>query len=155
MSFDPQKLADSKFEQSELKRSEWLLTFESADLSLKQLNVDYQLLEHLAVASRTPEQFTIVARLIYQHAKSNRTGAIISEKILALVNRSPFSLGDWIGSVEYFHQWLVASGKKIDFSAMLEYLECCAASPEARKGRHTLIAVVQDMLDTHGYDAGK
>jgi hypothetical protein len=154
MTFNAQVLAQKKSQENGLDEASWFKVFDSAQQTLKDVDVDYQIIEYIALASRTPEQFAVMARLIYQYIKSNASGEQITEIILTLVNQSPFALGDWIDSVHYFYQWLLAHRKKIDFVPMLQYLECCVASPDAKKGRHTLLALVEDMLAVHGYEAG-
>ncbi len=154
MIFNVRILAQRKYQESGIEESSWLKVFESAQQTLKEFEVDYQIIEYIALASRTPEQFAVMSRLIYQFIKSNASGEQVTEMFLNLVNQSPFAIGDWIDSINYFHQWLISNRKKIDFVPMLQYLECCVASPDAKKGRHTLLALVEDMLAVHGYEAG-
>jgi hypothetical protein len=152
MNFDVRALAARKHVATQLPEVDWLRALESARQSLKFVEIDYESLEHIAVASRTPAQFTVITRLIYQYGKSHPNGELISELILKSASESPFSLTDWLGAIEYFNGWLVREGRKVDFLPMLKYLECCVASPDAREGGQTFVSLIEDMLRVSGYE---
>lgn len=152
MSFDVRALASQRHGQTQHPEVDWMMALESARQSLKFIEIDYESLELLAIASQSPRQFTIVSRLIYQYGKSHPHGRLISELLLSYVNESPFSLTDWVTAIEYFHDWLETRGQKIDFLPMLKYLECCVASQDARESGQTLAALTADMLKVMGYN---
>jgi hypothetical protein len=152
MNFDVRALSALKHRETGYGEVEWMKALESARQSLKFIDIDYQSLEHLATASRSPDQFTVLTRLIYQYGKSHPHGELISDLIFAHTNESPFSLSDWVDAIHYFHGWLEKNGRKVDFLPMLKYLECCVASPDAREGGQTLAALIEDMLMTLGYE---
>jgi hypothetical protein len=152
MNFDVRSLASQKHHETKHAEVDWLKALESARQSLKFIEIDYQSLEYFALASKAPSQFTVIARLIYQYGKSYPHGVLISDLILGYVNDSLFSLSDWIEAIEYFYRWLEKQERKTDFLPMLKYLECCAASPDARESGQTLSALIQDMLQFIGYE---
>jgi len=152
MVFDVRELSRKKSLESGVVESDWLRALESARQSLKFIDIDFQSLEHFALASRTPERFTLLTRLIYQYGKSHPHGDQVGEMIFEFVNASPFALSDWIDAIAFFHGWLEKHGRKIDFYPMLKYLECCVASPEAKEGGVTFSALVEDMLTVIGYE---
>ncbi len=152
MTFDVRTLAAQRHRETQHAEVDWIMSLESARQSLKFVEIDYQSLEYLALASRSPGQFTVVVRLIYQYGKSHPHGELISDVILGYVNESPFSLSDWLDAIEYFNGWLEKNGRKIDFLPMLKYLECCIAAPDAKESGQTLGALIQDMLNVIGYE---
>lgn len=152
MSFEVSSLANKKSAETKHDRIDWVKALESARLSLKFTDINYQSLEAIALASRSPAKFTAISRLIYQYGKSHLNGANITDLILESTNESPFSLSDWIDAIEHFYLWLEKNNRKIDFLTMLEYLQCCVASPDAKEGGQTLSALLEDMLNVHGYD---
>ena len=152
MNFNVRSIAALKYKETQYPEVDWVKALESARQSLKFIEIDYQSLELIAMACRSPAQFTVITRLIYQYGKSHPHGALISELILKNVNDSPFSLSDWIAAIEYFYQWLETNHRKTDFLPMLKYLECCVVSPEAKEGGQTLTSLVGDMLRVIGYE---
>jgi len=152
MMFDVRRLSERKHGETHHEPVEWLRALESARQSLKFVDIDFNALELIALASGTPAKFTLMSRLIYQYGKSHPHGDQISELILQFVNDSPFSLADWVDAIEYFHRWLIDNGRKVDFLPMLKYLECCVASADAREGGQTFVALIEDMLAVCGYE---
>ncbi len=152
MIFDVRSLASQKHAETHDSKTAWIMALESARQSLKFIEIDYQSLEHLALANRSPTQFTIMTRLIYQYGKSHPNGTLISDVIFQYVNESPFSLSDWMSAIEYFYNWLEEQGRKIDFLPMLKYLACCVAAPDASEAGQTLTSLITDMLQVHGYE---
>ncbi len=152
MIFDVRALAAQKVSETDESMAAWFAVLESARQSLRFIEVDYQALEHLALACQSTAQLTILTRLIYQYGKSNPHGALITDVILEYVNDSPFSLLDWICSIEYFYHWLEERSVKINFQPMLKYLTCCITSQDALESGQTLMALIQDMLQVFGYE---
>ncbi len=154
MTFDACALAREKHLETGHGEAEWENALENARMSLKTGAVDCQGLAHIARASRSPEKFTSMARLIYQCTKARPGGGRVADALFGCVNSSPFSLSDWIDAIDYFYRWLVEGRRKVDFFPMIKYLECCVAAPDAKKNGQTLRALVEDMLDIFGYEAG-
>jgi hypothetical protein len=154
VSFDVKTLSQTKSKETGLPLCDWVLALESASHSLQATNIEFKNLKYIVLASSSPAQFTTMARLIYQYAKSYPKGAQTLEMFFNYVNNSSFDLPGWIEAVTYFHDWLTSKNRKIDFYAMLGYLECCAAAPEAAEPGQTLRTIVKYMLETWDYDAG-
>ena len=152
MSFDVRALAALKHRETQHAEIEWTKALESARQSLKFIDIDFQSLELMALASRAPSKFTTLTRLIYQYGKSHPHGDQISDLILEYTNNSPFSLSDWIDTIDTFYRWLGDRDRKIDFLPMLNYLDCCVASPDAREGGQTFTQLLEDMLKVAGYE---
>jgi hypothetical protein len=158
VSFDTEVLARKKFSETGHSVDEWRRVFENARTSLTEHRngapVELESLEQFALASRRPEQFTLFARLVYQHAKAHGNSGPFIAVIFQSVNVSPFSLTDWLDAIESFHAWLVDHRRKIDFLPMVKYLQCCVEAPDALKSGHTLKVLVVDMLAEFDYEAG-
>lgn len=151
MRFDVQLLTFKKHHETQHAEVEWSRALETARQSLKFIEMNDLSLEHIALASASPRQFTAIVRLIYQYGKSHPHGARVSDLVLGHVNDSPFSLSDWLDAIEYFYGWLEKNQRNVDFLSMLNYLECCVASQDARESGQTLAALVEDMLRVAGY----
>ena len=152
MNFDVRALTDLKRVETRHEGVDWLRALESARQSLKFIDIDYESLERLALASRSPHQFTVLSRLIYQYGRSHPQGAQIADLLFSLTNESSFSLADWLDAIQGFYDWLQKNGRKVDFLPMLEYLKCCSVSPDAREAGQTLGGLVEDMLRVCGYE---
>jgi hypothetical protein len=152
MIFDMKSLATRKHLESGHDEVEWSRVLETAHQSLKLIGIDYSGLEQFVLASSSPEKLTVLVRLIYQYGRSHHQGNQIPDILLNLTNESPFSLSDWVDAIHYFHQWLNEHHRKIDFLSMLQYLECCVASPDAKEGGQSFAALVEDMLKVQGYE---
>lgn len=152
MAYDVRDLAGRKAAETQQDEMEWLRVLETARQSLRFVEIDYQSLENIALASGTPAKFTTVVRLIYQYGKSHPTSESISGLILQYANDSQFSLSDWIDAIHFFHDWLRHKNRRVDLLAIIQYLQCCAVSPDAKEGGQSFCDLVKDMFDVHGYD---
>lgn len=152
MIFNVKSLAAKKHLETGHAEVEWFKALESARQSLEFAQIDFRELELIVHASATPAKFTVMSRLIYQYSKSHLQADRITGVILGLVNDSAFSLVEWIDAIDHFNTWLSEEKRKADFLHMLQYLDCCAASPEAREGGQTLAELLADMLNLAGYE---
>lgn len=150
--FNVKELALQKHSETGHTEKEWALCLESARQSLKFTAIDYLGLEQLALASGSPQQFTIMGRLIYHYGKSHPQTEQIFDLILESVDSSPFPLSQWISSVEYFYHWLINHHRKLDLLKMLGYLRCCVNSSEGSGPQEDFLTIVKEMLETCGYD---
>ena len=116
--------------------------------------LDDKALEFIANACPTPAHFHVMKSLMNQYTDTNPDGEKISTLIFDVVNRSPFSLTDWIESIFAFHSYLVEGNRKIDFYSMIQYLRCCVASQDAKQPGITLKVLFEDFLSAYGYEAG-
>jgi hypothetical protein len=152
MSFSVNHLATQKEAETQHTMLDWAKCLESARQGLKFIEIDYQSLEYFALASRSPAQFTVLVRLIYQYGRSHLHGDLIADLILEYVDESPFSLSDWLDAIEFFYRWLQGNQRKIDFLAMLKYLSCCVESRDAQESGQTFAELIKDMLHTFDYE---
>ena len=152
MSFDVDRLTEERHAETQHPRADWRKALESAAGTLKPSEIDSADLESLARASRSPARFTSTARLIYQEAKAHPAAGRVAKTIIDVSSESPFSTSDWIDAFHFFSKWLADRGRAADLRSMFHYLECCAASPDARKSGQTLLALADDMLRACGYD---
>jgi hypothetical protein len=151
MSFDPQTLAALKEQETKHSRVEWSQAFKTARQSLKYRDARNKDLRLIALASSSPAKFTTVTRLMYQYSKLHPLNPPVGEVLLQEVDQSPYSMGDWIDTIDRFHNWLSDRERKVDFLAMLNYLDCCAASSEATEGGQKFSEVLDFMLQVFGY----
>src|SRR5690606_14505972 len=74
------------------------------------------------------------------------------KELLSKVDESDFSLSDWLTSIEVMQAWLKTHGKKAPANAVLDYIECTAASAKDRNGP-TLGRITEEMLEDFGFVA--
>jgi hypothetical protein len=151
MSLNIVTVATEKSKITGISEGLWLQSIESARQSLRFRDIDSASLIQIADASRSPENFTLVVRLMYQYSKLHPFDTPVGELLFYQVNRSPFSLSDWIDAIAFFYAWLVDQERSVDFSAMLNYLDCCAASSDARESGQNFSTLLEGMLRVFGF----
>ncbi|MFZ9596028.1 MAG: hypothetical protein ACO3A2_08120 [Bdellovibrionia bacterium] len=152
MIFDVRTLALKKSRETGHSEKQWLQALESARMSLKWISTNHMSLEQLALSSQTPEQFTLMIRLIYQAGQTHPQASPVTEQLLSSVSDSAFSLRDWIEALEQFTHWLNQNQEVIDLRAMLKYLLCCTESAEAKTTNSTLSQLLESALEHLGYE---
>lgn len=145
-------LAFVKSKETATFEQDWICVLEKAQLALNRLVLTEEECLQLALASGEPERFNVLIRLFYCYSKQNphREPAIVILK--HLVNSTPFSMNDWVDAIFYFYHWLNNRDRKINLLSMLNYLECCSASTDAREPGQTLLSLVKDMLRLFDYE---
>ena len=115
--------------------------------------IDYKSLQRLAMACRSPHTLVTLTRLLYQYDKSHPDGGErIAESLFEMCDDSPFGLSDWLDAIEHFYNWLQLHSRVIDFAAMLKYMQCCIAAPDAKEPGQTFAGLITDMLEVCGYE---
>lgn len=145
-------LASVKSKETESFEQDWLSVLEQAQLALNRCFLTEEDCQQLALASSEPTKFNVIIRLIYSHSKQNPHREPATVLIKRLVNSTPFSMSDWVDAIFYFYQWLNKNNRKVNFLSMLNYLECCSASTDAREPGQTLLNLVKDMLRLFDYE---
>ena len=129
----------------------WRATLENARATLSIKDVSDASLEAMALACESPAKLQTLVRLFYQHAKSKPHLRCTGEEFLKRVSDSAYSLAQWINALCEFAAWIKKNGGASDLSTMLGYLECTAASAEAKAGGQTLGSLLAQMLASFGY----
>lgn len=108
-------------------------------------------IHRLQESSRDLERFVLVIQLLYQDSKERPVGISGIHYLLQTVDRSIYTLKDWIDGIFLFHNWLKTADRKTDFRKMLGYLQCCEESPEKKDTRVLFTELITQMLEEHGY----
>jgi hypothetical protein len=90
------------------------------------------------------------ARLAWLEAYLSRPSA--ARPVLAAVDDSTFSLGQWIDAFIQLEQWLEAQGRRASFDDQLGYVHCACEAAGNGANLTTLAAVVAEMLDDYGFE---
>lgn len=97
--------------------------------------------ERLARLSPSPSSLSNLAALLGQEA---------DERIHLLkeaVDDSPYSLKEWLYSLDLLNRWATENGKETHFQHMLGYIHCCTQVDSSRP----LVDIIEDMLTEYGY----
>lgn len=108
-------------------------------------------IHRLQESSRDLDRFILIIQLLYQDSKERPTGASGIHYLLQTVDRSIYTLKDWIDGIYLFQTWLKKADRKTDFRKMLGYLQCCEESPEKKDTRVLFNDLISQMLEEHGY----
>lgn len=68
------------------------------------------------------------------------------------VDISPYDLGQWIETINFFHHWLLSHNRSTSFPTMIGYISCCTESPENIILKYKLKDILEKMLDDYGFD---
>ncbi len=97
------------------------------------------------------DNFIMIIRLLYQDSKTRPVGLRGVDYLFTTVDKSIYSLKDWIEGICYFQTWLEDRSRTGDFRKMLGYLQCCEDSPEVKDTRTLFVDLISDMLSTHDF----
>lgn len=101
--------------------------------------------------SRDLDRFVLIIQLLYQDSKERPVGISGIHYLFQTVDKSIYTLKDWLEGIYTFHRWLKKSERKTDFRKMLGYLQCCEESPEKKDTRVLFTDLITQMLEEHGY----
>jgi hypothetical protein len=99
----------------------------------------------------TVAQLELMVKILFQDSKERPIGINGIDQFFFVVDRSQFSLFDWLEGISYFHRWLELNDRKSPLPKMLGYLQCCEDSPENKDISRDFIELIKEMLEEHGY----
>ncbi|WP_127717774.1 hypothetical protein [Halobacteriovorax sp. HLS] len=139
---------DKKFDQKDL----WKTCIKNARDTLHSRDLcDSELLKILD-ASNSPQKFNTIIRLIYVYSKTRPDGHTAVKLLFENTDTSIYSLAEWIDAIDHFDSWLADNNRKADWKMMLGYIACCSQSPENKDIKHNFIELIDEMLNTYGFD---
>lgn len=78
---------------------------------------------------------------------------MITPLLIQAIDQSDYDLTEWIDALHHFQNWLRAHRLKAELSAMIGYLSCCSKAAENAPIHLSLCGILDDMLETHGFEA--
>lgn len=102
-------------------------------------------------AALTPGSLVGLATLL----KTLENPAIFWTELLAEVDESDWSLGDWMASIEVLVAWQKTHGKRAGPGDVIAYISCCAASGATSASGPSPARIVEKMLEEFGFDAAE
>lgn len=105
-------------------------------------------LVRLTQAARSPRQLTVISDYIARAPTVDKELKLLFDR----VDESPYSLPDWLESIETFHDWIAKSGKITDLEILLGYVSCCTEATSNSPAEVGLSNTVSAMLKQYGFD---
>lgn len=106
------------------------------------------ILENLTMAAKSPRQLNVISDYIARSPTADKELKLLFER----VDESPYSLTDWLESIETFHDWVASSGKTTELEMLLGYVSCCTEATPNSPSEVGLSSTVSAMLKQYGFD---
>ncbi len=100
---------------------------------------------------RRPEQFRLLMEALAEWRKEHPDEPTGFDLLAESVDESPYSLGEWVESIEYFYDWLGQNQRHANFQSLLGFLHCCVQAAGSGPERLPLKDLLVEMLDTYGF----
>lgn len=134
-----------------LKGEEWRSPLSYARTALPDKYLSDKNLIRLTKGKCTIPHLELMVQVLFQDSKERPIGTTGIDQFFYVVDRSEFSLFDWLEAFTFFNQWLLRNKRKAPFPKMLGYLQCCEDSPENKDISRDFIELIKEMLDQHGF----
>ncbi|MDD0852475.1 hypothetical protein HBN50_05165 [Halobacteriovorax sp. GB3] len=138
--------------KSKEEKEKWVNLYEKARETLPLRDVKDEELLNLLKESQTLEQFSTLFLYIFRYGKSNPNGRNAIITFFEYVDKSSYSLSEWIKTIQIFDTWIKEQERSTDFLKMIGYLQCADQSPDNIKLTHDFDYLVSEMLERYGYD---
>jgi hypothetical protein len=106
------------------------------------------ILEKLTLAAKSPRQLNVISDYIGRSPTADNELKLLFER----VDESPYSLTDWLESIETFHDWNASSGQTTELEMLLGYISCCTEATPNSQTEVGLNSTVTAMLKQYGFD---
>lgn len=149
-----EQLAQKMTKETPSDYQRWKESLQFARSSLSVAVLDDRQFEKLALNSQSISAFNLLAKYLYQSAKTQPDSSRGVTALFQQVDDSIYSLKEWIEAIAFFHEEVEKRGQKTDFLTLLGYLRCCALSPENKTRKRSFCELISEMLDDYGFEAG-
>lgn len=148
---DIKKMATAKARESPFTPDQWSEALQQCEALSAAAVLNERAFTMLADAAQSPRQLDILAEMLQKHQQDNPEANLGFSLIAKHVDDSPYSLADWVESLEFFHDWLAQSSRPSPgLGALLGYLECCAQAGSSAPPGYPLQSLLEDMLARYG-----
>lgn len=149
-----EQLAQKMTKETPSDYQRWKESLQFARSSLSVAVLDDKQFEKIALNSQSIAAFNLLAKYLYQSAKTQPDSSKGVTALFQQVDDSVYSLKEWIEAIAFFHEEIEKRGQKTDFITLLGYLRCCALSPENKTRKRNFCELISEMLDDYGFEAG-
>lgn len=105
-------------------------------------------------SSSKPSQFVLVMEALNGYAKENPYGTNAFNLVAYHIDKSSYTLKDWLEVIDYFYNWLSKNCRQASLSTVLGYvLGCVENKVEVEFKDHDLdfVDIVEKVLGTYGF----
>lgn len=135
----------------ESKNFEWQHSIKHARTIIPEKNLKDSALIKLSENSENCEQLNAITKLLYQDLKERPIGINGIDQLLTVVDKSNFSLREWINALYEFDKYLTKNQRRAPFLKMLGFLQCCEESPDNKNAKVKLDKLLESMLEQFGF----
>lgn len=97
------------------------------------------------------EELKIIFSYLQKHLKSSPSQKENGELLFSLIDKTQYSVREWIKAIICFDKWLKTQERQSDFKKIIGYIECSTMSPENKILKHSLEELVEKMLNEFGF----
>lgn len=151
---DLEQLAQKMTVETPSDYQRWKESLQFARSSLSVAVLDDRQFEKIALNSKNIKVFNLLAKYLYQSAKTQPDSSRGVTALFRQVDDSVYSLKEWIEAIDFFHDEIEKKGQKTDFLTLLGYLRCCALSPENKTRKRNFCELISEMLGDYGFEGG-
>lgn len=108
-------------------------------------------LELLLNNIRNEDELKTIFSYLQKHLKSSPHHKENGELLFSYIDKTQYSVREWIEAIILFDNWLENQGRKTDFKKMIGYIECSTMSPENKMLKYNLKELVEKMLNEFGF----
>lgn len=114
-------------------------------------NIDPDAFLMVANSAIKSSQFLLVMEALDGYARENPYGANAFNLVSYYIDRSSYSLEDWVEVIDYFYNWLSNNCRHASLTSVLSYILGCAENKEPISNDLDFVDVVDKVLGTYGF----
>ena len=96
-------------------------------------------------------ELKVIFGYLQKHLKSSPDHRENGELLFLLIDKTQYSVRDWIEAIVFFNKWLVEKDRETEFKKLIGYIECSTLSPENKILKYELKELVEKMLEEFGF----
>lgn len=100
---------------------------------------------------KSEDELKIIFSYLQRHLKSSPNHKDNGELLFLLIDKTQYSVRDWIEAILLFHNWLRDNQRETEFKTLIGYIECSTLSPENKILKYELKELVEKMLNEFGF----
>lgn len=105
-------------------------------------------------SSSKPSQFILVMEALNGYAKENPYGINAFNLVSCYIDKSSYTLKDWVEVIDYFYNWLSKNCRHASLTAVLGYVSGCVENKEQVESNDDdldFVDIVEKVLGTYGF----
>lgn len=149
---DTNTLAKERHNNTGIPLNVWLDVVARGWEALKQSGYEPAQVAALLKGCESPGQFLTLSASLDLFARELGSSERAFTSFASSVNESPYAMEDWVEGICAFYEWLDRHNRRVRFSLMLGYMDCCAESSENSVQPVAFGELVTTMLDEFGFE---